>query len=536
MSIYRLLLLLLPTLLCGNVPAQKEESRSGDSAPVVIMAPGGPVIANLRITVDRRPYRLWVATFMAKRADSNRDGSLGLDEVSLIPDRLIRQAGARSPQHLLRLATGQNEADSVDAVKFSEWLASALGQGVNVIAGAVQASEAVRLAGLIDSNGDGAVTREEVQSGRHSMRFRDLDDDQTFSAAELLPYRDPRTQQAAVVPEVARLPFVQLGDNEAVQRCVQQILERYGDGQTIIGARARQPAITAESLNADALTGLLVDPVFHLEVNIELPDRRRTGSLEFKIPDAAKGFCRVTPGRTGRARLIVDDMPIEIRARGGGQNTRTFLVSFLMQRFSVYDEDKNSYLTEDEFPQMQSQFAQQNVRAQFADVDLNNDEMLVREELALFLERDAIATQSQIEASIRQDGKTFFKLLDENTDRRLTQREFLEGFDRLLEYDINNDERITEAELGTAYALEIGLGQLSELRTSRMMQDQGMQGTTNAVLPGLANLEGPEWFKRMDRNQDRDVSRREFLGPRETFQELDTNKDGLLSREEAEAL
>jgi hypothetical protein len=39
----------------------------------------------------------------------------------------------------------------------------------------------------------------------------------------------------------------------------------------------------------------------------------------------------------------------------------------------------------------------------------------------------------------------------------------------------------------------------------------------------------------MDRNRDGDVSRREFLGPRESFDRLDRDKDGLIDSDEAEA-
>ena len=39
----------------------------------------------------------------------------------------------------------------------------------------------------------------------------------------------------------------------------------------------------------------------------------------------------------------------------------------------------------------------------------------------------------------------------------------------------------------------------------------------------------------MDRNRDGDVSRREFLGPRDQFDRLDRDNDGLIDADEARA-
>ena len=44
---------------------------------------------------------------------------------------------------------------------------------------------------------------------------------------------------------------------------------------------------------------------------------------------------------------------------------------------------------------------------------------------------------------------------------------------------------------------------------------------------------GPDWFQKMDRNHDGDVSRREFLGPRDQFDRLDRDNDGLIDPDEA---
>ena len=58
----------------------------------------------------------------------------------------------------------------------------------------------------------------------------------------------------------------------------------------------------------------------------------------------------------------------------------------------------------------------------------------------------------------------------------------------------------------------------------------------DAILPGVSGLTGPEWFRRMDRNQDGDVSRREFLGTVSMFAEIDQNADELIDESEASAL
>lgn len=536
---------------CGDqapiAVADAERDSTADSSAMVIMAPAGPILAELRISVDGQAYRLWVTNFLSSRLDADRDGRLTLEELELIPQRLLQQTTIRSAKACLRAASGSAAAAHVSVDRFTEWLAAELSRSFDVIAGAVQAAEAVRLAGLIDQSGDGRISREELSAGSHALRFRDLDDDQTFSAAELLPYRDPRNQQAAVIPDVADLPFVQLGDSESIRRTAEQILKRYGDDGLVSVSKFRLPDLVVESvdvsgdqkLNAEECQALLQSPDFHLVLSILLADRSNASDLKFQIADHAVEFCSAAavPGRRGRARLIVDDMPVEVRARGGGVQTRRFLTGMLLQRMSIYDKDRSGYLAEDEFPAMQQQMAQENMSAEFTDADLNGDGMLFRDELMMFIERDAVATQSRIEVSVRQDGKTLFKLIDTNRDRRLSRRELLEGFDVLLEYDADHDEQLTEAELGTAYALEIGLGQASSLRMDSMMQGMNMAAqSTDAILPGLSGLNGPEWFRRMDRNQDRDVSLREFLGPHRIFRQLDTDNNQLLSAAEAEEL
>ncbi|MEZ6121862.1 MAG: hypothetical protein R3C49_01650 [Planctomycetaceae bacterium] len=535
------LALALPFCLSQISRLDAADETAADRTSLAILAPGGPVVASLKISVDGQPYRLWVTTFLTRRIDLDNNGELSAEELALIPERLMAATGMGTATELLHKAAGSSDATTISQHDFSEWFAERLSRSFNIIAGAVKPAEAVRMAALIDQNSDGRINRSELMSARQWMRFRDLDDDQTFTAAELLPFRDPRNQLSSVVPDAADLPFVQLTDDQAIRRTVEQIRKRYGSGKTIDAAVLRlpdgaDPSLTGE-ITADQLSSFLTNPVPHLTMDVLLSDRANASDLKITVADSATDFCSVTTPRRGRSLLKIDDMPIEIRPRGGSQTSRGFMVNFLLQRMVAYDEDKNGYLSAEEFPQLQQDLTGQlQVQGSFQDVDLNSDGMLLRDEVKAFIERDAIATQAHIDVSVRQDGQTLFKLLDINSDRRLSERELREGFDVLLKYDVSGDEQLSEAELGTEYALQIGLGQAPSLRLDSMAMMSMQARSTDAVLPGLSGLSGPEWFRRMDRNQDHDVSRREFLAPQNIFDQLDTNHDNLLSAEEASAL
>ncbi len=527
----------------NGAQSAKEQTAASDTfdrATLVIMAPEGPVLADLRISVAKLPYRQWVGQFLAKQLDQDKSGTLDSAELDLLTEKIKAAVGNPDSARIISEVNPQPSAASVSAVEFSRWIRNRLPQNFAISAGTASADDAVRLSTLIDVNQDSAISQEELQNAIYTLRFRDLDDDQTFSISELMPYRDPLSQSAVVSPDVASLPFMEVTDSASAARAAARVMSRYGmDGRlkkSIL--RLPQSASESEPFTTPQLSGWLEQPDFHVTIEVKLSDLSNRSDVVISEMTHSGEFCRIKKDGFGSTLLRVDGMPIQVVARGGGAGNRSYLRGFIGQNFLMADADKNQYLDEMELNTMMSALSQAGVAASFQAFDRNSDKMVTREELFGFVDRDQIASASQIEVTVEQDGKTLFGLLDRNQDRRLSARELSSGYSQLQPFDLTSDGKFSDDELGIEYKLVVGLGR-AEIRRNNSGNMAAMQmrqpGAQDAILPDAGSLNGPEWFQRMDRNQDGDVSQREFIGTVGMFAEMDQDGDGLISSDEAAA-
>jgi Ca2+-binding EF-hand superfamily protein len=526
-------------VLASPAVAQRQTPSlaQADHATMIIMAPLGPVVADLRISVAKIPYRTWVSRFVASQMDVDKNTQLDSKELSLLTENVRRLGNIPGPEEILAGAVKEPGATEVPTKQFVEWLQTRLPKSFDLIAQPQAADDAVRLTSLLDANLDASISDAELLNSLRALRFRDLDNDETFSVSELMPYRDPRSQNAPVSPDVVNLPFYHVTDEASGKLAAERIVGRYGSEGTVAIPILRQQKLPESDrrLNVDELAGLLQQPEFHLTIDVKLSDRAGTSDIDVAISSSATSFCRTTDDKFGQTAIVADGLPLRIVARGGGANNRAVTRGFLGQTFVMIDGDRNQYLDETEFAGIVGAMQQSGANGDFATVDQNSDKMVTRDELFSFVERDLMAAASRIEVTVKQDGKTLFSLLDANQDRRLSAREIRNGTAVLQKYDRNADGSFAETELGTEYVLTLGLGRSELRRNSGMMTMQTMaMNSGDAVLPGLEGLNGPEWFRRMDRNQDGDVSVREFLGTSTQFAALDTDQDGLMSASEAE--
>ena len=527
-------------VLASPAVAQRQTPSlaQADHATMIIMAPLGPVVADLRISVAKIPYRTWVSRFVATQMDVDKNTQLDSKELSLLTENVRRLGNISGPEEILAAAVKEPGATEVPTKQFVEWLQTRLPKSFDLIAQPQAADDAVRLTSLIDANLDASISDAELLNSLRTLRFRDLDNDETFSVSELMPYRDPRSQNAPVSPDVVNLPFYHVTDEASAKLAAERIVGRYGTEGTVPISILRQQKLPEPDrrLSVDELAGILQQPEFHLTIDVKLSDRAGTSDIDVAISSSAESFCRTTDNKFGQTAIVADGLPLKIVARGGGANNRAATRGFLGQTFVMIDGDRNQYLDETEFAGIVGAMQQSGANGDFATVDQNSDKMVTRDELFSFVERDLMAAASRIEVTVKQDGKTLFSLLDANQDRRLSAREIKSGSSILQKYDLNGDGAFAETELGTEYVLTLGLGRSELRRNSGMMTMQTMaMNSGDAVLPGLEGLDGPEWFRRMDRNQDGDVSVREFLGTSTQFAALDTDQDGLMSASEAEA-
>jgi Ca2+-binding EF-hand superfamily protein len=246
-------------------------------------------------------------------------------------------------------------------------------------------------------------------------------------------------------------------------------------------------------------------------------------SMQLGRPGRAEAA--VTAGAGGSSGTRLPDGGVRLKVEGGeldikvgmGTVSRTLgMHAFFRQQFQAADGGGRGYV---EFRQLDEYPA---LAGLFRLADRDGDRRLTSQEFESFLTLHAEGARSTVTVTAMDQSPGLFELMDENGDGRLSLRELYTAGQRLRGLFPPGNGRLQAQ----------GLPRRLELRVTLGGSTPGNEKTAQAEAPRQP-VQGPAWFKRMDRNRDGYVSFREFLGRLEDFQKLDLDGDGLISPEEA---
>jgi Ca2+-binding EF-hand superfamily protein len=360
-----------------------------------------------------------------------------------------------------------------------------------------------------------------------------------FSNPLATQYTDDQTRRARFT---AIPPVIELSPDDPSFRPVRLILKRYDKGNTQ-GALADDNRLARSefaidpgdfkavdtdgdgALDAEELRRYLGRLAPDLEMTVTLPEG---GSSPATIAVNGAGARPLPPGvavrriSPGDVEITAGEVSLEFHADGGERSVENAKAYYASQ-FRAADTDNNKYLEKSELKD-HGPFV-----ATFDLMDRDGDGKLYMSEVDDFVERQGQAARSQMVLTASDQGRAIFAIMDLNRDRLLGAREVRGTVTRVSSWDRDRDGRVAATEIPHHYQFTIGRGQVTGM---------GMSAAANPAMMAPSAAEppaaGPSWFRRMDRNKDGDISRREFLGPRREFDRLDRDRDGLIGAEEAE--
>lgn len=508
-------------VLVSAVAARVQGAELSDASQrLVYLGIDGPTFLQFEFNIrgtSLAGFRRAFAERQFTQLDVDKSGSLGPEEAAKVPS--LGQAGGE-PQlgdEWKKLDTAPEDGQlSVD--ELATFLENAMGRPFTLTRQIRERFQEVDLLEKLDANNDRAVSQREMEGGLQQLIRLDLDDDETISAAELAPLFDPTTQQIGVNEETTQeaYPFLLVPPDAEFASIAKSVIQHYdqpvaglseGDGQLseeeisgTYGKLRRYDLDRDGRLSVKELTFILTRENGRETVSVDMPSR---GRPSIDLPE-------------------LDNRPIDFRVYKRASDTRD-TVSFYKLNFFRADADKNRYLDETEFG------GAGIPNATFEMCDLDGDDMVVLTELSAFLDQRTTLSQARVIMRVETIRTSLFQLLDSNLDRRLSRREFLAGTETVRPHDLNRDNALQYGEMETSHRVVIELA-----RTELFQQMNRPQMAANGNSPRLQQAAtGPVWFQRMDVNQDGDISRREFVGPREHFDRLDANSDDFIDDVEA---
>lgn len=505
---------------------------TSDIQDIILLTESKPALVRLHIRIDGQPFRkvheeAW-ATYLKglfHQVDRNGDGVLSQEEASRLPPPIMTLPGAREGGPPVNIAfnfkaidaDGDGKATPAEVADYFRHF----GGGALHITHArrmVPNSAAVgdALFAKLDKNKDGKLTKEELKEGVAELRKLDTDGDELLTPQEIGPRTMPTTPRVATAQTTEKSPFLLQMPGDTPARLAQRLLAHY--------ASKDDPPGKEKMMDAE------------MKPDVELIVRLGQRQPNEAIVDVVKPSDLIKKTPDGTLLLTSGPMQFEFRPTDGKPTQPANHKKMLVQLLKDADTNNDGFVDKKE-AQARNLFPRS-----FDLLDHDGDGKLTEKELEDYFERvqdPQARALTCVTALLYSDlSQGLFELLDRDQDGRLSQRE-LRGLlsavgDRLSAKNGDEepaaDSRKLIAELRVAQ-LAIGLH-----RTTFHASGGEAEPFTPAGMPLLTldwSADGLGWFRKMDRNGDGDITPREFLGPREEFQKLDLDGDGLISIEEA---